>query len=731
MGEAREWTGSEYFADPDGDALTYTAGTTNASIVLAIVSGGDFGIVAVAPGTATVTVTATDGDGLSASQAFRVTAEAQAAVVITRVEPTVLLEGAPATIRGSGFARVPGNNIVLVGGLRAAVTAASSTSLSITVPYADCLPPRQAVLRVTAFGSSDTRTVGVTPLSREDIELPPGYYTVTRAGRAGNGCLHLPGDATGGDYLIGVVSTSEVPSSLVPVSMTSTPGDATVLAGAVAATEAAMRSQSQIVAPAGLSSSGLPPLAAGRTAATGTSPPDQSAAPQRDWERHNEIMAANEDLLRRLGPLPPALAQARRARTLSANDTLTLFADFERTCASSQEVRAVVRLVGNNAIWLDDVANPSDTFTESELAGLDAFYASYVASVHDEYYGSLSDVDGNDRIMILMTKEVNKDDLRGISSTGGWVWNGDLYPRTACATSNQAEIFYGRVPDPSGTFGNPSTRQKTLESYPSLLTHEITHLVQAAGEVFSGAQLAIWEAEGGAVLAEQLVAYRLLGHGSGRNLGYAAFENGISWYGDWVRGLARFFGWDSDDRSGTGRVRYAPEQCSWVGTPEEGNDGPCKALFRAVYDVPSVLLRYGLDRWGGEYPGGERALMKRLTRSPRLGYAALRDVSSWRIEQILADFYVALFVDLYGGDAYGMTSWDLEDIWSRFSAGRWLVPYTSSSSGFRGSWRIRAGSTFYLRWTPSGSRGPTSLRVTSPSGAPVPGHISVWALRIR
>jgi len=58
-------------------------------------------------------------------------------------------------------------------------------------------------------------------------------------------------------------------------------------------------------------------------------------------------------------------------------------------------------------------------------------------------------------------------------------------------------------------------------------------------------------------------------------------------------------------------------------------------------------------------------------------------------------------------------------------------PWVSSAARFEGTWKVRAGSTYYLHWTPVGSRGPTSLRVESPSGAPVPGHISVWALRIR
>ena len=92
-GETRTWAGPDYFTDPDGDTLIYTAGTTDASIVLALVSGNEFGILAVAPGTATVTVTATDGDGLSASQSFRVTSEAQLPVIITNVEPAGAARG--------------------------------------------------------------------------------------------------------------------------------------------------------------------------------------------------------------------------------------------------------------------------------------------------------------------------------------------------------------------------------------------------------------------------------------------------------------------------------------------------------------------------------------------------------------------------------------------------------------------------------------------------------------
>ena len=106
------------------------------------------------------------------------------------------------------------------------------------------------------------------------------------------------------------------------------------------------------------------------------------------------------------------------------------------------------------------------------------------------------------------------------------------------------------MPDPEGVFGNAWTSQATFEYYPSLLTHEIAHLVQANAVVFEGADFAAWKIEGGATLSEQLVAYRLFGHGSRQNLGYAAYRQGLDWYSEWVSGLASFFGWDSDDPTG-------------------------------------------------------------------------------------------------------------------------------------------------------------------------------------
>ena len=699
--EARTWRGSSHFRDPNGDALTYAAGSSNAAVVLAVVSGGEFGIVALSAGSALVTVTASDPGGLSAQLSFRVTVqpETRAEVVISRVEPGVLVEGASARITGSGFSATAAQNQVSVGGRGARVTSASATSLSIIVPRSDCLPPRRERLRVTVGAKNDARTVGVTPQIPEDMLPEAGWWWYTFGG---NGCIHAPASTAGGEFLIGVTSIAENPASLTGITLTGTPGDATVVGdegGRVVvatnsgAAQSAGRSAMAALAqgPFGAEAAfGRGPTLSMPAASVGGSldewPLADDTLRMRRTRAHNEIMVRNQAMLRRLGRATrPAPADARR--DLQVADTLTLYADGHR-CTDRSSVQAVVRLVGNSTIWLDDLDNPTETFTDSELASLDEFYSRSIRNVHDDYFGGLSDMDGNDRFLVLMTKEVNQTEALG------WVWPFDILSSQQCATSNQAEIFFGRVPDPRGSVGDTVTKQDLLDEYPSLIAHEVTHLVQSNAWIYNGAGSRDgkidWEWEGGATLAEQLVGYRLFGHGSGQELDRNAlspWQERWRWYGH-ILELGLFFGRDHRG-AGTERISGAPEECSWMGGPDEGNSGPCLLEDRAIYGVPSMVLRYALDRWGSDYPGGEHALMQRLTRSPTRGLASLVDASpdqSWRPERILADFYRTLWAELQGWKPSGMSTWDLYDIFTNWAENARLKPYTSSSPTPRCQW---------------------------------------------
>ena len=66
---------ADYFSDPDGDALTFSASSSNTGVATTQVAGSIMTIAGEAPGDATVTATATDRGDLSASQTVMVTVE--------------------------------------------------------------------------------------------------------------------------------------------------------------------------------------------------------------------------------------------------------------------------------------------------------------------------------------------------------------------------------------------------------------------------------------------------------------------------------------------------------------------------------------------------------------------------------------------------------------------------------------------------------------------------------
>ena len=83
-GEAVSVSVSSYFADADGDPLTFAAFSSDTVVVRAAAVGDTVRLEAVAPGEAEVTITATDPDGLEATAVFR--------VIVTPPDPRFILE---------------------------------------------------------------------------------------------------------------------------------------------------------------------------------------------------------------------------------------------------------------------------------------------------------------------------------------------------------------------------------------------------------------------------------------------------------------------------------------------------------------------------------------------------------------------------------------------------------------------------------------------------------------
>ena len=98
---------SNLFTDPDGDALTFAAWSSNSGVAAVRVVGTEVRVNGVASGTATVTVTATDSEGLFATQSFSVTVVEQPTNRAPRPGGTIpnarLTVGDETTTNSSGY----------------------------------------------------------------------------------------------------------------------------------------------------------------------------------------------------------------------------------------------------------------------------------------------------------------------------------------------------------------------------------------------------------------------------------------------------------------------------------------------------------------------------------------------------------------------------------------------------------------------------------------------------
>ena len=166
-------TVSDFFIDPDGDALTYTATSSDSEVATVAVEGTSLTIAGVAAGNATITVTATDAGGLSATQQAGVTVEANRAPlpVGTIPDQTTLAPGAEVTITVSGFFIDPDGDaltytatssdsevaMAAIAGTSLTITGVAAGSATITVTATDPggLSATQAFL--AAMHSSDLR----------------------------------------------------------------------------------------------------------------------------------------------------------------------------------------------------------------------------------------------------------------------------------------------------------------------------------------------------------------------------------------------------------------------------------------------------------------------------------------------------------------------------------------------------------------------------------------------
>ncbi len=154
------------FNDPDGDALTYSAATSDGGVATATVSGSVVSTTGVAAGSATVTITARDPGGLSATQTMAVTVNAtnSAPEVTGTIDDQTLNVGDSVTVDvAENFSDPDGDDLTFAAASSNADVATASVSGSMVTVMA------------VAEGSA---TVTVTATDTGGLEAEAGF-TVT------------------------------------------------------------------------------------------------------------------------------------------------------------------------------------------------------------------------------------------------------------------------------------------------------------------------------------------------------------------------------------------------------------------------------------------------------------------------------------------------------------------------------------------------------------------------
>ena len=127
---------STYFSDPESDALTYTATSSDTTIATVSVSNSTVSLTAVAAGTATITVTATDPGGLSVDQTLSVSVNRYPVTVGTIPDQTLGVNGGSVTLDVSSYFSDPDAEtltyFVLTTGTAIVTLSMSNATLTIT-----------------------------------------------------------------------------------------------------------------------------------------------------------------------------------------------------------------------------------------------------------------------------------------------------------------------------------------------------------------------------------------------------------------------------------------------------------------------------------------------------------------------------------------------------------------------------------------------------------------------
>ncbi len=316
------------------------------------------------------------------------------------------------------------------------------------------------------------------PLGVANLDCASG----TTATLAGGGATYLVaallagGEVSADPVTYTIAVPSDAVSALLPVAATVAPttprGPRTGRGRAAAAFDAALRARGEELARGGRET--IAPVAPG-VAAPGLRPAG-AAAP--------------------LASDSPALGSLRTFQVLS-----------NLTSNRYTPITARLAYAGSNVLLYVDQAAPPGGFTDVDLEGFGRYYDEVLYPLDVSTFGPPSDIDGNGRLVMLLTPVVNALVTAAQCAREGYV-GGFFNPvdLSGGAGTNRGEVFYAIVPDPTGSVSCEHGVAATRALLGTTFLHELQHLISYSQHVLlhRGKANAGWLDEGLSLVAEEL-----------------------------------------------------------------------------------------------------------------------------------------------------------------------------------------------------------------------------------
>ena len=417
--------------------------------------------------------------------------------------------------------------------------------------------------------------------------------------------------------------------------------------------------------------------------------------------------AARAARSRQFGALRSSAAAAPRV-----GDLLNINAKFGG-CSDLSLRTGRVKAITEKAIVVADEGNPSDGFTDEEYLSIGISFDTLVYPVDVENFGTPSDIDINGKSLIFFTRAVNELTTENSEDyVGGFFSGRDLLPKAAlpaedypgCAGSNEAELFYMLVPDPTGIVNNNvRTKEFVRRRTVGVLAHEFQHLINQSRRFYvnDATELEeLWLNEGLSHIAEELVFYRVSGLTPGQNIDSLRLRSS-------QRVLDAVNGYQVSNLGRLDLYLEAPETSS----PYADNDE------LETRGATWQFLRYAADRKGGNQSATWRALVN----SRVAGFANLTPVFG-DVLPLIRDWAVAQYTDdaVSGVDArYTHPSWSYRGTVPLLRSPRVFPLKTRMVSDASQTFTLAGGGAAYLRFKVAAG-GTGSVRVTSQGTTPGP-----------